>query len=189
MNFQPFRMIQRVRDLPGHLNGLADHLLRLSVRVRESVAEAIGDTVARAVKSVLHRGLSGEPILKPPNSHRDRDIDRDDWDYRSAESPWPHDNADWEGDFESEPQRRQETVAEPSRPTRGLCSIALQVAGWWLRRRGSWLGATGLSLLIGGVAAIGGPIAVVGLGVAETLLDLLALQQALAGGAAALSGA
>ena len=184
MNIQPFRMIQRVRDLPGHLHGLADHLRRLSVRVRESVAEAIGDTVARAVKSVLHRGLSGEPILKPPNRYPDRD----DWDYRSAESPWPPDDTDWEGDFESEPQRRQETVDKPSRSARGLCSIALQVAGWWLRRRGSWLGATGLSLLLGGVAVIGGPIAVVGLGVAETLLDLLALQQALAGGAAALSG-
>ena len=55
MKYHPASAIRRVRDLPARLHELADHLKILSTRVRESVTEALGETIARTVKDVLNR--------------------------------------------------------------------------------------------------------------------------------------
>src|SRR5438309_1259817 len=82
-NFSP---MQRIRELPAHLAELSNYLRDLSSRMRASIAEAIGDTVARVIKDNLQR-LWKQPIaIEEPRARaaessywRDDDWNEDPW--------------------------------------------------------------------------------------------------------------
>jgi hypothetical protein len=187
MNYYPGAAIRRVRGLPEHLHDLAEHLGLLSARVRQTVAEAIGDTLGRTVKDLLNRCWSGQPVIEPPSPRRDDPIDPDNWRYADEEQSRHRSASEWDEAYPV-PEQRQSPAEQPAaRPTAGLLALALHAAGWWLRRRGAWLGALGVGALVGGAALLGGQAAIIGLGLAEAIGEVLVLHQLISFGAAALT--
>jgi len=168
------RWFHRIVGLPDHLQELADHFSRLTARVRAAVAEAVGETVSRAVTGLMQRSFKGQPLLEPR-----RPEPEDDW--QTARDPWHPDEAYWPHDYPEEPEPPKAVTPKPS--TLGLWAVALHGAGWWLQRKGSWLGAMGIALVFGGAAVVGGRVAMAGLGLAETVHEILSLQHALTGAA------
>ena len=184
MSFQPHAFLRRVRGLPAQVHDLGEHLQRLSSRVRESVAEATGQTVAQVVKEVLTRAFSGRPILQTLQDVR-QPFDPYGWPDEDSD-PWAVERPGWD---RSEPRHSPIHVDEQRspKPMIGLTALALHAGGWWLRRRGSRFGVLGLGLLFGGAALLGGRIALTGLGLVETAGELLALDHLLTSSGQSLS--
>jgi len=162
------RWLRRMAGVPEHLQALSDHFRHLATRVRTAVAEAVGETVARAVSGLVHRGFQGKPLIERRSSEPD--------DWQATNDPWQHDEPYWTAD--DDPPEEPEST---SPMTSNLWALALQGAGWWLQQRGSWLGVMGIAMFFGGAAAVGGRVALAGLSLAETVREVLSLQRALTG--------
>ena len=183
MNWNPRAMIHRVHGLPRHLRDLGHYLGELSSRVRESIAEAVGNTVAGAVRDSLTRIWDRPAHREPPTRRREPEIDPYDWTEPLTEEQWLQEQRLAEDDRPA----AQPAVEEPVVTKTQLLALAMKAAGWYLQRRGSWLGALGLSLLVGGVALVGGPLALAGLGLVEAATQAVALNHVLCVGAGALA--
>ena len=183
MNWNPRSMIHRVHGLPRHLRDLGLYLGELSTRVRESVAEAVGNTVAGAVRDSLTRIWERPAHREPPPRRREPEIDPYDWTEPLTEEQWIEEQrlAD---EYRPAPQP---PVEESAVTKTHLLALAMKAAGWYLQRRGSLLGALGLSVLVGSVALVGGPLALVGLGLAEAASEVFALNHLLTLGAVTLN--
>jgi hypothetical protein len=112
----------RLRDLGAHLRDLAD-------RVREAVAEAVGETLGRLARDAARRWLGrSAPSSRPyPTDHRARQDD-----------PWADDDP-WE-EHEAPPRQHPDAAPadSPGHSTgigRALVTGLLWAAGWWLRRK------------------------------------------------------
>ena len=183
MPYDPYAVVRRVRGLPTRLNNLAEHLRVLSSRVRESVTEAIGDTFACTVKDTLNRIWSGQRVLEAPSRSSGRS-DRNDWYDDRENDPWGIEQPAWD---EREHYRRQMHAEPEMLPKAGALALAMQMAGWWMYRRGTLPGDLGLGLVVGGVALIGGRIARTGLSLVESASAVFAINKSLASGAVALA--
>jgi hypothetical protein len=182
-------MMRGPLDIRGHLGEFSSCLRNLSARLRESVAEAVGSSVGRAVHDGLARLLdrSNRPEYRSSREERCFDPDRrrfdsDDWSPAVDENGWEVDEPEMP---ESRPSQATSTPTNPPPiPKTQLLVLMLKATSGWLMRRGfSWRGALGIGLLIGGLAAIGGPIAAAGIGVVEAAADLLTLNNLIMTGA------
>lgn len=184
MNYDPYAAIRRVRGLPGKLNQLGEHLRILATRVRESVSEAVGETVSCTIRDSLGRLWSGQRILEAPMRHAPREHD---WYDERDRDPWGPEPGPWD---EPPAYARESTrQSERSFPKSSAFALAMQMAGWWMYRRGTLAGALGLGLVVGSVTLIGGRIARTGLGLIESASTIFALNNALGTGAVALNDA
>lgn len=113
----------RLRDLGGHLRELAD-------RVREAVAEAVGETLGRLARDAARRWL-GRPASSAPAGrlHRRAGNEEDAWD---EDDPWE------EHDRPTPPPPDDSVGGRPAHANgigRVLVTGLMWAAGWWLRRR------------------------------------------------------
>jgi hypothetical protein len=182
MNWNPRSMMRRVHSLPAHIQELGSYLRELSAQMRESVAQAVGNTVGRAVQDGLTRLFHHPPVAEVSSQRLEPEIGAYDRSDPIRDNDW---GLDEPRDDEPRPIANSSTVApEPALVTaHGLLALALKATGWWLSRRGSWVGALGLGLLVGGIALVGGPIAVAVIGLAEAACEAVALNNLLSTGA------
>lgn len=185
MPYDPYAAARRVRGLPGRLSNLAEHLRLVSSQVRASVSEAIGDTLAFSVRDTLNRLWSGQRLLEAP-ARSIPQHERNGWPDERDHDPWADEPSAWD-------DRREPVRVHPERPQSlprsGALALAMQMAGWWMYRRGTLFGALGLGLVVGSVALIGGRVARTGLGLIESASEIFAVHNSLTTGALALGEA
>jgi hypothetical protein len=114
----------RLRDLGAHLRELAD-------RVREAVAEAVGETLGRLARDAARRWLGRPGSIAPRRypAHQPARRDTDPW---ADDDPWE------ETDRPTHPSSADEVADPPAHSTgigRVLVTGLMWAAGWWLRRR------------------------------------------------------
>jgi hypothetical protein len=197
------------RSLGGHLSRLGRSFDTLAGQVREAIARSIGRTVAEAVAEAVHAALADAPadagLLPRPPSYPGRpppmwdDPDRPAWrdaaDYPGAPArprdPYAPDDNRWNEEDPDAPLPDGDAPSElRARPWRRAVAAGCRAAAWWLElhpRPWSPVVAVGVGLVAGAASLVRGS-AVLGAGVAA-VLGLLALLDALHGGAALLGGA
>ena len=149
------------------LRDLGQFLTDLALRVRDVVADAVGDTLAGLAKDATRRLLRrpGDPEpVRPHQTYPYRDPDRR-HDADDEHDPWDEDDEDdapGHAARGSEPDRSENNRPAPEQPSwwwgqhaRGLAAAGLWAIGWWLRRRGSPLLAVAAGLLASVAAALG----------------------------------
>jgi hypothetical protein len=179
------------RWLSGHLLRLRRTLDALGRRFRDSVAVAVGQTVAGAVREAVHAMLSDFsgtlPIthapLTPPSPSRSLwghggDHQPDGWHAGPAE--YDPDDLDPEAhdlpDCPAPPDERKPTSRWPL-----AVAVGCQAAAWWLRRRLARipvLAAVAVGLLAAVATYATGPLAVAGVGLAGSALNLVGTAEA-----------
>lgn len=155
------------------LQDLGDHLRELAVRVREAVAEAVGETLSRLARDAARQWL-GHPAKPDPYSG-DYDRHRDDAD------PWADDEP--EDDY-GPPMTARQSSAGTTGARRTLLSGLLWAAGWCLRKRCpplAAIAATLAAMTTGGWRRSDSPA----VDVLGAVAEVLALQRALNAGSAA----
>ena len=186
------------RALTNHVDRLHETLVTLTERVRETVAQAVSNNLANAIREAVYALIPDSAPCRPPprcyqpSPYRQRptwgEPDRPD---REEEDDLPRE------DWSSEPSRGWREVAgeppeattahgEPQRHVRWHRAMALgcQAAAWWLRRqvtRASTVAALGIGVLATAAAFVAG------LGLAEAALQLLSLADAVRSGTHALA--
>ena len=165
------------RFIATRLRGLADEVGTLKERVRVAVAGELASAIADAVKDVVRASIAGRVIPAP--AVRSRPRQSDDWeDERDAWS----DDADGYGDAgRSRGSGRSDEFTAGERVV--ALAAAVQVARWWLARRGSVLGATGVGLAAAITGLFGGATVRAGLTAVGVTTDLLAVTASLGDGA------
>ncbi len=173
---------------------LADSLAELKVKVRAALATELAGAVGGAVRDVLVVALI-DRILIPrtrtaaPSPHaggwredgyEDRDrwgepkdpwADPDDYDTR-ARTPTRYERGD-----RDEPAPASEASAVP---TAAALAVGVNVARWWLARRGTPTAAIGFGVLATLLGLAGGPVARAALAVLAAATDILTAESALA---------
>lgn len=111
----------RLRDLGAHLRELAD-------RVREAVAEAVGETLGRLARDAARRWLGRSPFARPQHHYQSPRED----------GPWA-DEDPWDEDDQPSEERFAAGTTEPPQLRTGVGRVLvtglLWAAGWWLRRK------------------------------------------------------
>jgi hypothetical protein len=186
------------RSLAARLDRLRDILDGLRHTLRETVLRSVGETVGAAVRealaAVLAHGTPEEEMFhsdfsphahdppwwdgpaEPPPSH-------DEWEW--LDTPPDHDCAPSTGAPAPGPESRRTTVTS-------LLLLGCQAAAWWLRRQRQHfptLAALGIGTACGLATYLGAPVLIAGLGLAGSVLSLVALAGAARAGAAALGRA
>jgi hypothetical protein len=192
MRSLPPQLARAHRALTAHLERLRTTLAALTVRLREAVAQAVGGTVAGAVREAVHALVieppSGHtpppyrrapPYRSPPAWGESRGYAPDDDPYDdTASADWRRDEpAAWRAVDEDEDRSAPPPlVAEPRRfRWHRALAVGCQAAAWWLRRQAGRCAAL-VALGIGLVAA--GAAFTAGAGLAESALGLLTLADA-----------
>jgi hypothetical protein len=149
-HFDPMRYRRGL--VARHAHTLGEHFTNLSHKVRQAVAAAPSETLARLAHDTVH-GLLRQPTLPtslPRRSHSYREQD-----------PWQESDT-WTEDRDRETWSRQDDnelddpvadtpMIESNRPPSPMAvAVGLTAAGWWLRRHGTFPGA----LLAGFVAGV-----------------------------------
>ena len=164
------------RFIAMRLRGLVDEVGTLKERVRVAVAGELASAIADAVKDVVRASIAGRVIPAP--AVRSRPRQSDDWeDERDAWS----DEADGSGGSGRSRGSRSDEFAAGERVV--ALAAAVQVARWWLARRGSVLGATGVGLAAALTGLFGGAAVRAGLTAVGVTTDLLAVTASLSDGA------
>jgi hypothetical protein len=162
-----------------------EHLARLrrafgtiASRLREMIAQAVGQTVSRIVQQVLRSLLSRSPPATEASIDDFKSI-------RNAHSIWDEEIElrRWQGEWESDPEPVPPT-SEPPSFWRRMALLVCRVATCWLQRR-PWpfpmVTALGVGLIAGVAAYAGGPVAAAGTAMSlATLSDLVDSGAALA---------
>jgi hypothetical protein len=195
------------RSLAGHLARLGRSFESLAGQVREAIARSIGRTVAEAVAEAVHAALAASPAdpdssapypgCPPPLwDEADGPAWRDTTDYprppdRPRDSYAPDDDR-WNEEDPDAALPEGDAPAEPrARPWRRAVAAGRRAAAWWLELHpGPWspVVAVGVGLVAGAAALVRGAPVLGGAGVAAAVLGLLALLDAVHGGATLLGG-
>ena len=195
------------RSLGGHLGRLGRSFEGLAGQVREAIARNIGRTVADAVAEAVRAALAVSPADselppsypgRPPHSWDESDGPawRDAADYQGRpgrpRDPYAPDNDRWDEGDPDAPLPDDDVPSEPRpRPWRRAVAAGCRAAAWWLELHpGPWspVVAVGVGLVAGAAALARGAPVLGGAGVAAAVLGLLALLDAVRGGAALLGG-
>jgi hypothetical protein len=195
------------RSLSGHLGRLGRSFDTLAVQVREAIARNIGRTVAEAVAEAVHAALAAStadrdlphPYPGPPPplwDEADGPAWRDATDYPHdpdrARDPYAPDDDRWNEEDPDPPRPGDDAPAEPRpRPWRRAVAAGCRAAACWLELHpGPWspVVAVGVGVVAGAAALVSGSPLLGGAGVAAAVLGLLALLDAVHGGAALLCG-
>jgi hypothetical protein len=195
------------RSLGGHLGRLGRSFDTLAGQAREAIARSIGRTVAEAVAEAVQAALAespADPDLPPPYPGRppplwdeaDGPAWRDAADYPRPtdrpRDPYAPDDDRWDEGDPDAPLPGDDAPSEPrSRPWRQAIAAGCLAAACWLELHpGPWspVVAAGVGLLAGAAALVRGVPVLGGAGVAAAVLGLLALLDAVHGGAALLGG-
>jgi hypothetical protein len=205
------------RSLSGHLGRLGLSFETLAGKVREAIARSIGRTVAEAVAEAVHAALAASPAdpdLPPPypgcppplwdeadgpawrdaaDYPRPTDRPRDPYaaDGPRERDPYAPDDDRWNEEDPDVPLPGNDAPSEPrARPWRRAVAAGCRAAAWWLELHpGPWspVVAVGIGVVAGAAALVCGAPVLGGAGVAA-VLGLLALLDAVHGGAALLGG-
>jgi hypothetical protein len=186
--------------LAPHVTQLRRGLASLGDRLRQSIANSVGRTVADVVSEAVDAALATpDDQADPYRPSRSTSLpvrSRDWWD-RAGESTWdrPEENYDPYGrtyddeDQHLDEERRSHDDPNPGRLGRALAA-GLQAAGWLLQRhrgRLSLVVAAGVGLAAGLAALLdGGPFGIAGL--VASALGLLALDGVIRSSSDALDG-
>jgi hypothetical protein len=198
------------RSLAGHLSRLGRSFDTLAGQVRAAIARSIGRTVAEAVAEAVHAALADSPAapdLAPrPPSYPGRPPPlwdeaggppwRDATDYPRdpdrPRDPYAPDDGPWGDEAPDVPPPEDDAPAEAgARPWRRVVAAGCRAAAWWLELHpGPWspVVAVGVGLVASAAALVCGAPVLGGAGVAAAVLGLLALLDAVHGGAALLGG-
>jgi hypothetical protein len=154
------------RSLATHLDSLRCTIDGLAGRLREAVAQAVGQSVAGTVREAVRALLGTDPPEpeSPFTAARTGEPSawwRDDHDRRwpvTPANPWsdPYDDAEEPGRYGSAASSDE---PEPARWYRALAA-GLEAAAWWLRRqvgKPSLLAAIAVGLICAGLAWLLGP--------------------------------
>jgi hypothetical protein len=184
------RVAQLGRSLLAHLDRLCATLDALSERLRDAVAQALGQTIAGTVQEAV-RAVLGE------SGHAAEVSGGSPWSKAPLASPWgyPEDWSDpddpdspWAERGPPEPSSQQPAICLPStyEPTRWHQALAVgcEAAAWWLRSQFGRLSAWA-AVAVGLAAAATARLA--GARRTASLLSLLALAQTDHAGATLLS--
>jgi hypothetical protein len=210
MSSMPALLARARRSLAGHLGRLGRSFDGLAGQVREAIARSIGRTVAEAVAEAVHAALADSPADaglppalpsypgRPPPlwDDPDRPAWRDAADYPGAPArprdPYAPDDDRWDEEDTDAPVPERDAPAAPrARPWRRAVAAGCRAAAWWLEvHPGPWspVLAVGVGLVAGAAALVRGSAVLGGAGVAAAVLSLLALLDAVRGGAALLGG-
>jgi hypothetical protein len=133
----------RLRDLGHHFRELAD-------RVREAVADAVGETLGRLARDAARRWLGRRQPGSPAHG-------RDRYDDRSPPNRDPWDDDPWE---ENEPERSKVPADIPAtgdriepKIGRVLVTGLVWAGGWWLRRKYRTIAAVAAAVVAVATAA------------------------------------
>ena len=165
------------RFIAARLRGLADEVGTLKERVRVAVAGELAGAIADAVKDVVRAAVAGQPVPAPTMRARPRQYD--DWD--DERDAWSDEADGYRGSGRSRGSARSDEFAAGERVV--ALAAAVQVARWWLARRGSVLGATGVGLAAAITGLFGGAAVRAGLTAVGVTTDLLAVTASLSDGA------
>jgi hypothetical protein len=149
---------------------LTDHLGVLSGRVREAVAEAVGETLARLARDAADR------LLGPPPEHH-VPVHRYGSPSQYEGDPWADPEPETSShhfDGEPTPMAANEQMALGKALAAGLAT-----AGWWLRRGQPWA-AIGAGTAVAAVVAAGARLGRTGQSVTGAVADLMAVAVPLA---------
>ena len=183
------------RLLARHLNRLSETLETFSVRLREAVSSAVGETVAGVVRETVRAILAEEPTVSTSSGrYVDSPHPRPLWKRQDDpdEEPWYDDPYGYprEEDYEDAPPvRRADSTSPPSRLPRAI-ALGFHTMLRWLRRGiGCFpvLTAIGVGLLTALATYSGGPLAAAVVGLAGSAFNLISLTEAVQSGADALA--
>jgi hypothetical protein len=151
------------RSLAAHLDHLRCTIDALAGRLRDAVAQAVGQSVAGTVHEVVRALLATGPP-EPESPFAARTPESSGWWRDEQDRHWPVTRANpWSYDEEDEPDRFDSPMpsddAEPAGWYRALAA-GLEAAAWWLRRQvgqPSLLAALAVGLIFAGLAWLLGP--------------------------------
>jgi hypothetical protein len=152
------------RSLAAHLDHLRCTIDALAGRLRDAVAQAVGQSVAGTVREVVRALLGTGPPERESPFAATRTPEPSAWWRDEQERRWPVTRANpWSYDEEDEPDRFDSSTppgdAVPARWCRALAA-GLEAAAWWLRRqvgKPSLLAALAVGLIFAGLAWLVSP--------------------------------
>ena len=178
MGFRDF-MYPGGRHLARRLDHLKDTLENIGDRLRETIADTIGQTLSGIVRDTAMRVFENlaeylpgpapipvTPTYQPfvPDEH----------------NIWPDDDEE-EYQCDPEPEPIQPSTEGSSEKVAAAVSAGMHVASWWLRRwtgKGRILTTAAVGLVTAGVAYVGGPIAAAVLSLAGAATEFTSLSDA-----------
>ena len=170
---------------------LADSLAELKVKVRAALATELAGAVGGAVRDVLVAALidhvlanatrpsTSHPAPRPGEWRDDEYEERDRW--GETRDPWSApDPSDARMSARYGRDTRDEVKLTPAVPTAAAIAVGVNVARWWLARRGTLPAAVGFGVLATALGLAGGPVAGAALAVLTVATDLLTAESVLA---------
>jgi hypothetical protein len=158
----------------------------LGERLRDAIARAIGQAVSEAVHAVLN----DRPAPPRPRSYDwSRDPPSHLW-HEPEGRRWADESDPWADDTDDEPMRRAAPAPVKSMGLGPALLVGCEAAAWWLRRTaGRFPVLTALGVGLGAALAVvaSGPWAATSVGLAGSVLGLLALTATVQSGVAALA--
>jgi hypothetical protein len=177
------------------MNRLSETLEHFSVRLREAISSAVGETVGSVIRETIHAMLTQEPSFTTASSRYDNSFRRPQplWsrqDYPDDE-PWFDDPDDYppEEYEDVSPTAQADNSSSSSRLPRAI-AIGFHTTLCWLQRRVSRypvLTAVSVGLLTAFAVYAGGPLAAAAVGLAGSAFNLLSLAEMVQSGADTLS--
>lgn len=162
---------------------LADALAELKVKIRAALATELAGAVGTAVRDVLIVALVDRFTAPPRTSSlspraggwRDDGYDRERDAWGEPRDPW----ADYDARA-CAPARYADEEPMPVVPTGAAVAVGVNVARWWLAKKGTVAAAVGFGVLATALGLAGGPGARAALAVLAAATDVLTAESALA---------
>jgi hypothetical protein len=182
------------RTLTSHVDRLQETLTVLTIRVRDTVAQAVSNNLANAIREAVHALFTDtEPSRVEPSYYQSSpyrpcptwgEPDRYDREAYDGDLPAEDGSSDQTRGWREVECEAPEVITSPGAPQHrvrwnGALAVGCQTAAWWLRRqvtRVPTLAALGIGMLATGVAFVAG------IGLAESALNLLGLADAMRSG-------
>ena len=169
--------------LAYHLTHLCETLENLGARLRGTIANAIGETIAIIIRDTALRLLGDVSHYLPSSDSISAPWRRRDMLAQSSSDERDYwDDDDYDDTYEAAREGRFEPAPPPGRLSTAL-SAGLQAASWWLRRwsgRKNLITTMAIGLLATGAAFIGGPLVLAVIGLAHAATHFTSMSGALA---------